>query len=89
MLSAVCALAGQSTCGGGCLVLISLLALCARRNVESMRFLGIKVPAISKHLKNIYESGELERNATISKMETVVNRGFRGSSLEVVDHSHT
>ncbi|MDE6076294.1 MAG: virulence protein RhuM/Fic/DOC family protein [Muribaculaceae bacterium] len=47
---------------------------------------GTKVPAISKHLKNIFESGELERDTTISKMETVVNRGFRGSSLDVVDH---
>lgn len=47
---------------------------------------GTKVPAISKHLKNIFASGELERNATISKMETVVNRGFRGSSAEIVDH---
>ncbi len=32
---------------------------------------GVKVPAINKHLKNIYESGELEREATISKMEIV------------------
>ena len=47
---------------------------------------GTKVPAISKHLKNIYESGELERDATISKMETVVNRGFRGPAVDVVDH---
>ncbi len=47
---------------------------------------GTKVPAISKHLKNIFESSELERSATISKMETVVNRGFRGSTIEVVDH---
>lgn len=47
---------------------------------------GTKVPAISKHLKSIFASGELERDATISKMETVVNRGFRGSSVEVVDH---
>jgi len=47
---------------------------------------GTKVPAISKHLKNIFETGELERDATISKMETVVNRGFRGSTVEVVDH---
>ncbi|MDE6578481.1 MAG: virulence protein RhuM/Fic/DOC family protein [Muribaculaceae bacterium] len=47
---------------------------------------GTKVPAISKHLKNIFESGELERDTTISKMETVVNRGFRGSSVEVVAH---
>ncbi|MDE5980852.1 MAG: virulence RhuM family protein [Bacteroidaceae bacterium] len=43
---------------------------------------GTKVPAISKHRKNIFESGKLERNATISKMET----GFRGSSVEVIDH---
>lgn len=47
---------------------------------------GTKTPAISKHLKNIFASGELERDATISKMETVVNRGFRGSSVELVDH---
>ncbi len=47
---------------------------------------GTKVPAISKQLKNIYASGELERDATISKMETVVNRGFRGATVEVVDH---
>lgn len=47
---------------------------------------GTKVPAISKHLKNIFESGELQREATISKMETVVNRGFRGSTVDVVEH---
>lgn len=47
---------------------------------------GTKVPAISKHLKNIFESGELERDTTISKMETVVNRGFRGAAIEPVDH---
>lgn len=33
---------------------------------------GTKVPAISKHLKNIFASGELNRDTTISKMETVV-----------------
>ena len=47
---------------------------------------GTKVPAISKHLKNIYESGELERYTTISKMETVVKRGFRGESVDFVEH---
>lgn len=46
---------------------------------------GVKVPAISKHLKNIFEEGELEESATISKMETVVNRGFRGEVSEMVD----
>jgi len=36
----------------------------------------VKVPAISKHLQNIYEE-ELERAATVSKMETVQNEGGR------------
>lgn len=31
---------------------------------------GVGVPAISKHLANIYEEGELSSDATISKMET-------------------
>ena len=33
--------------------------------------------AISKHLNNIYESGELERKATCSKMEQVQTEGTR------------
>ncbi len=45
----------------------------------------VGVPAISKHLKTIFESGELDKTATISKMETVVNRGFRGESKEEVE----
>jgi hypothetical protein len=45
----------------------------------------VQVPAISKHIKNIYEEGELFENTTISKMETVVNRGFRGEVNEAVD----
>ena len=49
------------------------------------QLLGVNVPAISKHLQNIYDSGELNKNATISKMETVVNRGFRGEVKEKVD----
>ena len=32
---------------------------------------GVGVPAISKHIKNIFNEGELPENATISKMETV------------------
>ena len=35
----------------------------------------VKVPAISKHLNNIYEEGELERNSTISKIEIVQKEG--------------
>ena len=37
----------------------------------------VNVPAISKHLQNIYEEQELSRNATISKMETVRQEGER------------
>ncbi len=32
---------------------------------------GVGVPAINKHLKNIFDSGELSREATVSKMEIV------------------
>ncbi|MGJ7033508.1 hypothetical protein [Niabella hirudinis] len=46
---------------------------------------GVQVPAISKHLKNIFEEGELHENTTVSKMETVVSRGFRGKVTEPVD----
>jgi len=31
---------------------------------------GVKVPAISKHLSNIFDSNELIENSVISKMET-------------------
>jgi len=37
----------------------------------------VGVPAISKHLKNIFETGELEREATVSKLETVQTEGER------------
>lgn len=35
----------------------------------------IGVPAISKHLKNIFEDGELNENSVISKMETTASDG--------------
>lgn len=38
---------------------------------------GVKVPAISKHLKNIFEEGELQQESTISKMEIVQSEGTR------------
>lgn len=44
---------------------------------------GVKVPAINKHLKNIYESDELERAATVSKMEIVQSEGDREVTREV------
>jgi len=41
------------------------------------RLFGVNVPAISKHLANIYETGELRKKSTISILETVQNEGDR------------
>ena len=38
---------------------------------------GVQKAAISKHARNIFASGELCREATVSKMETVQNEGGR------------
>jgi hypothetical protein len=38
---------------------------------------GVEVPAVSKHLTNIYDSNELQPDATLSKMETVRQEGGR------------
>lgn len=46
---------------------------------------GVGIPAVSKHLKNIFEEGELSPEMTISKMETVINRGKRGEVNEHID----
>ena len=44
---------------------------------------GVNIPAISKHLTNIYEEGELDKESTISKMETVQNEGDRSVKRKV------
>lgn len=36
---------------------------------------NVGIPAISKHLANIFESGELDENVVISKMETTTQHG--------------
>ena len=38
---------------------------------------GTEIPAISKHIRNIFQSGEPERAATVSKMEMVRQEGKR------------
>ena len=38
---------------------------------EMARLFDVGVPAISKHLKNIFEEGELEEKVVVSKMEIV------------------
>ena len=45
--------------------------------------LGVKIPAVNKLLKNIFESGELVPSATVSKMETVQTEGDREVLREV------
>jgi hypothetical protein len=36
---------------------------------------GVEVPAVSKHLKNIFESGELQEDSVVSKMEITAADG--------------
>ena len=47
--------------------------------------MGTNVPAISKHITNIYKQGELDKNSTISKMEIVQCEGTR-QIRRSVDH---
>ena len=46
---------------------------------------GINKSGISRHLANIYESGELLQDMTVAKFATVVNRGIRGEVNEEID----
>ena len=58
--------------------------LWATQKAMSVLF-DVGIPDISKHLKNIFETGELKKDTTISKMEIVVKRGFRGEVPEQID----
>ncbi len=42
---------------------------------------GVGVPAISKHLKNIFEEGELDKEVVVSKMEITTRFGCLTESL--------
>ena len=44
---------------------------------------GVNIPAISKHLSNIFESGELQKESTLSKLETVRKEGKRLIKREI------
>lgn len=48
---------------------------CTQKAMAALFDVG--VPAISKHLSNVFETGELTEEATISKMETVQQEGNR------------
>ena len=41
---------------------------------------GVQVPAISKHLKNIFFEGELDEKLVVSKMEITTQRAIRGKT---------
>lgn len=43
----------------------------------------VNIPAISKHLRNIFEEGELQKKTTISILETVQNEGDRSVKRNV------
>jgi len=43
---------------------------------------GVKIPAISKHLSNIFENGELQKEATLSILETVQMEGARPAEAQ-------
>lgn len=43
---------------------------------------GVQTPAISKHLKNIFEEGELEEQVVISKMETTTQHGAMANKTQ-------
>ncbi|MDR0677049.1 MAG: virulence RhuM family protein, partial [Elusimicrobiota bacterium] len=44
---------------------------------------GVEVPAVLKHIKNIFEVGELSEDSTISKMEIVQQEGERLVKREI------
>lgn len=43
---------------------------------------GVQTPAISKHLKNIFEEGELEEQVVISKMEITTQHGAIANKIQ-------
>ena len=49
---------------------------------------GVDKSGISRHISNIFKTGELQQNTTVAKIATVVNRGIRGEVEELVDFYH-
>ena len=66
---------------------------CTQKAMAALFDVG--VPAISKHLANVFETGELKEETTISKMETVQQEGSRQvkdngkvSHLQALEKAH-
>lgn len=49
---------------------------------------GVDKSGISRHISNVYKTGELQQDTTVAKIATVVNRGIRGEVEELVDFYH-
>ena len=49
------------------------------------RLFGVDKSGVSRHISNIFKDGELQQDATVAKIATVVNRGIRGEVEESVD----
>ncbi len=60
-----------------------------RKKAISQLF-GVGVPAISKHLKNIFEEGELMKEVVVSKMEITTRHGAIEGKTQIssVDFYH-
>ena len=52
------------------------------------KLFGVDKSGISRHISNIFKTGELQQNTTVAKIATVVNRGIRGEVEELVDFFH-
>ncbi len=58
-------------------------------NQTQMRELfGVKKAAISKHLKNIFDSNELVKYSAVSKMETTAANGIKYINKDIVKRSY-
>ena len=47
---------------------------------------GIDKSGISRHIANIFKTGELQPDTTVAKFATVVNRGIRGEVTEELEY---
>ena len=55
---------------------------------DMAQLFGVYKSGISRHISNIYKTGELQQDTTVAKIATVVNRGIRGEVEELVDFYH-
>ncbi len=46
---------------------------------------GVQIPAISKHLKNIFEEGELDEKVVVSKMEITTQHGAMSDKTQTTE----